>query len=109
MASQRARARLACTNAPKEGRLRLLAPHAACACGMRGLSFAGGGLPATWAADGSRSMRAGEAPAVHVSAEADVRARVHRAGRILNVTVCPADTNEPPRLLNYMTAPHVSA
>ncbi|KAJ9527694.1 hypothetical protein QJQ45_025971, partial [Haematococcus lacustris] len=28
-----------------------------------------------------------------------------RSGRILNVTVCPADTNEPPRLLNYMTAP----
>lgn len=31
------------------------------------------------------------------------------AGRILNVTVCPADTNEPPRLLNYMTAPNVRA
>ncbi|GAX78039.1 hypothetical protein CEUSTIGMA_g5481.t1 [Chlamydomonas eustigma] len=29
-----------------------------------------------------------------------------RTGRILNVTVCPADTNEPPRLLNYLTAPH---
>mmetsp|Transcript_39015 Transcript_39015/g.86806 ORF Transcript_39015/g.86806 Transcript_39015/m.86806 type:complete len:863 (-) Transcript_39015:1327-3915(-) len=29
-----------------------------------------------------------------------------KTGRILNVTVCPADTNEPPRLLNYMTAPH---
>lgn len=29
-------------------------------------------------------------------------------GRILNVTVCPADTNEPPRLLNYLTAPQVS-
>ncbi len=28
------------------------------------------------------------------------------AGRILNVTVCPADTNEPPRLLNYLTAPN---
>jgi len=28
-----------------------------------------------------------------------------RTGRILNVTVCPADTNEPPRLLNYLTAP----
>ncbi|KXZ42481.1 hypothetical protein GPECTOR_142g702 [Gonium pectorale] len=27
-------------------------------------------------------------------------------GRILNVTVCPADTNEPPRLLNYLTAPN---
>jgi hypothetical protein len=32
-----------------------------------------------------------------------------RTGRILNVTVCPADTNEPPRLLNYMTAPNVRA
>ena len=30
-----------------------------------------------------------------------------RAGRILNVAVCPADTNEPPRVLNYLTAPHV--
>lgn len=29
-----------------------------------------------------------------------------RTGRILNITVCPADTNEPPRLLNYLTAPH---
>ncbi|KIY92161.1 triacylglycerol lipase SDP1 [Monoraphidium neglectum] len=28
-----------------------------------------------------------------------------RTGRILNVSVCPADTNEPPRLLNYLTAP----
>lgn len=28
-------------------------------------------------------------------------------GRILNVAVCPADTNEPPRVLNYLTAPHV--
>lgn len=30
-----------------------------------------------------------------------------RAGRVLNVTVTAADTNEPPRLLNYLTAPHV--
>lgn len=29
------------------------------------------------------------------------------AGRILNVAVCAADTNEPPRLLNYLTAPNV--
>ncbi|EIE18504.1 patatin-domain-containing protein [Coccomyxa subellipsoidea C-169] len=29
------------------------------------------------------------------------------SGRILNVAVCPADTNEPPRVLNYLTAPHV--
>ena len=29
-----------------------------------------------------------------------------RTGRILNVSVCPADTNEPARLLNYLTAPH---
>ena len=28
------------------------------------------------------------------------------AGRILNVAVCAADTNEPPRLLNYLTAPN---
>jgi len=28
-----------------------------------------------------------------------------RTGRILNVVVCAADTNEPPRLLNYLTAP----
>ena len=29
------------------------------------------------------------------------------AGRILNVAVSPADTNEPARILNYLTAPHV--
>eukprot|EP00884_Botryococcus_braunii_P020442 jgi/Botrbrau1/7081/Bobra.0165s0103.1 len=29
------------------------------------------------------------------------------SGRVLNVSVCPADTNEPPRVLNYLTAPHV--
>ena len=29
------------------------------------------------------------------------------AGRILNVAVCPADTNEPPRVLNYLSAPNV--
>ena len=29
------------------------------------------------------------------------------AGRILNVAVCPADTNEPPRVLNYLTAPNI--
>ncbi|CAL5228372.1 g11492 [Coccomyxa viridis] len=29
------------------------------------------------------------------------------SGRILNVAVCPADTNEPPRVLNYLTAPDV--
>ena len=23
------------------------------------------------------------------------------------MAVCPADTNEPPRVLNYLTAPHV--
>lgn len=28
-------------------------------------------------------------------------------GRILNVVVCAADTNEPPRVLNYLTAPGV--
>ncbi len=28
-----------------------------------------------------------------------------RTGRILCVTVCPADTNEPARMLNYLTAP----
>jgi TAG lipase / steryl ester hydrolase / phospholipase A2 / LPA acyltransferase len=30
-----------------------------------------------------------------------------RTGRILNISVCPADTNEAPRLLNYLTAPSV--
>ncbi len=34
-------------------------------------------------------------------------APVSPAGRILNVAVCAADTNEPPRLLNYLTAPNV--
>lgn len=28
-----------------------------------------------------------------------------RTGRVLNVVVCAADTNEPPRVLNYLTAP----
>lgn len=28
-----------------------------------------------------------------------------RTGRILNISVCPADTNEPARILNYLTAP----
>jgi hypothetical protein len=31
----------------------------------------------------------------------------HRSGRILNISVTAADTLEPPRLLNYLTAPHV--
>lgn len=30
-----------------------------------------------------------------------------RTGRILNIAVCAADTREPPRVLNYLTAPHV--
>jgi len=30
----------------------------------------------------------------------------NKSGRILNVAVCAADTNEPPRLLNYLTAPN---
>ena len=29
------------------------------------------------------------------------------AGRVLNVAVCAADTNEPPRVLNYLTGPNV--
>jgi predicted acylesterase/phospholipase RssA len=29
------------------------------------------------------------------------------AGRIVNIAVTAADTSEPPRLLNYLTAPHV--
>ena len=30
-----------------------------------------------------------------------------RAGRVLNVAVSAADTNEPPRVLNYLTSPNV--
>lgn len=30
-----------------------------------------------------------------------------RTGRVLNVSVCPAETNEQPRLLNYLTSPNV--
>ncbi|GAB4818468.1 hypothetical protein N2152v2_005514 [Parachlorella kessleri] len=30
-----------------------------------------------------------------------------RTGRILNIALSPADTSEPPRLFNYLTAPHV--
>ena len=29
------------------------------------------------------------------------------SGRVLNVAVCAADTNEPPRVLNYLTGPNV--
>lgn len=29
-----------------------------------------------------------------------------RTGKVLNVCVTAADTNEPPRLMNYLTAPH---
>lgn len=35
------------------------------------------------------------------------RVAVASAGRVLNVAVSAADTNEPPRVLNYMTAPNV--
>jgi TAG lipase/steryl ester hydrolase/phospholipase A2/LPA acyltransferase len=30
-----------------------------------------------------------------------------RTGRIINITVAPMNDYEPPRLLNYLTAPHV--
>lgn len=30
-----------------------------------------------------------------------------RTGRIINITVAPLNHYEPPRLLNYLTAPHV--
>ena len=30
-----------------------------------------------------------------------------RTGRIINITVSPNDAHRPPRLLNYLTAPHV--
>ena len=30
-----------------------------------------------------------------------------RTGRIINITVAPINAFEPPRLLNYLTAPHV--
>ena len=30
-----------------------------------------------------------------------------RTGRILNITVSPQNRSDPPRLLNYLTAPHV--
>ena len=30
-----------------------------------------------------------------------------RTGRILNITVSPTNRSDPPRLLNYLTAPHV--
>ena len=32
---------------------------------------------------------------------------VAHAGRVLNVAVSAADTNEPPRVLNYLTSPNV--
>ncbi len=30
-----------------------------------------------------------------------------RTGRIINITVAPMNSYDPPRLLNYLTAPHV--
>jgi TAG lipase/steryl ester hydrolase/phospholipase A2/LPA acyltransferase len=30
-----------------------------------------------------------------------------RTGRIINITVAPLNSYDPPRLLNYLTAPHV--
>lgn len=30
-----------------------------------------------------------------------------RTGRIINITVAPINPHDPPRLLNYLTAPHV--
>jgi hypothetical protein len=42
----------------------------------------------------------------HCSSAHSILLRCH-AGRILNIAVCAADTNEPPRLLNYLTAPNV--
>lgn len=30
-----------------------------------------------------------------------------RTGRIVNITVAPQNKTDPPRLLNYLTAPHV--
>jgi hypothetical protein len=30
-----------------------------------------------------------------------------RTGRIINITVAPVNNFDPPRLLNYLTAPHV--
>ena len=30
-----------------------------------------------------------------------------RTGRIVNITVAPQNRTDPPRLLNYLTAPHV--
>lgn len=30
-----------------------------------------------------------------------------RTGRILNIIVAPVNGNDPPRLLNYLTSPHV--
>lgn len=30
-----------------------------------------------------------------------------KTGRVVNVVVCAADANEPPRVLNYLTSPHV--
>jgi TAG lipase/steryl ester hydrolase/phospholipase A2/LPA acyltransferase len=35
------------------------------------------------------------------------REALEKTGRILNVSVCPAETNEQPRLLNYLTSPDV--
>ena len=30
-----------------------------------------------------------------------------RTGRIINITVAPMNNYDPPRLLNYLTAPHI--
>jgi TAG lipase/steryl ester hydrolase/phospholipase A2/LPA acyltransferase len=37
----------------------------------------------------------------------DYQEAFDRTGRILNIIVAPANGNDPPRLLNYLTSPHV--
>lgn len=43
----------------------------------------------------------------HLLGDTTFQEAYERTGRVLNISVCPADTNEPSRLLNYLTAPHV--
>eukprot|EP00887_Chlorella_sp_A99_P000538 scaffold17.g538.t1 len=55
------------------------------------------------AGEGGALARAGLA---HIQCDMTFAEAYQRTGRILNIAVCAADTREPSRLLNYLTAPN---
>ena len=43
----------------------------------------------------------------HTTSHHSLLSAFDRTGRIINITVAPINNYDPPRLLNYLTAPHV--